>query len=113
MPRPGMCWRHVILGTLNSWLPGDERGFRNRKHRIHSIGDYKTPPPAVEHIGLRIFNEKASGEPIILPKQLRKTVGEAILEHLQGGEFQVLAVAIAGMHAHILVELPDDKKAIK
>ncbi|HEX3314753.1 MAG TPA: hypothetical protein VHR72_07680 [Gemmataceae bacterium] len=31
------------LSTYGSWLPGNPRGFRSRKHRIHSSGDYKNP----------------------------------------------------------------------
>ena len=26
MPRAGMRWRHVVISTVNSWLPGDPRG---------------------------------------------------------------------------------------
>ena len=48
MPRPNKCWWHVTLSTYGSWLPGDQRGFRSRKHKIHSSGDYKNPPPASE-----------------------------------------------------------------
>jgi hypothetical protein len=42
---PGNKWRHVIIKTRSSWLHGDERGFRDRGHRIHSSGDYKHGPP--------------------------------------------------------------------
>ncbi|HSZ58001.1 MAG TPA: hypothetical protein VK797_20225 [Tepidisphaeraceae bacterium] len=46
MPAPGKKWRHVIINTRSSWLHGDERGFRNRGHRIHLkikaiVGDAK------------------------------------------------------------------------
>src|SRR5262249_17500638 len=51
MPAEGKLWRHVIISTLNSWLPGDPRGFRAVNHKIHSSGDYKNPPPG-EHAGL-------------------------------------------------------------
>src|SRR5947207_10093448 len=47
------AWIHVVVGTYRSWDFGDERGFRSRKHRIHSSGDYKNPPPKREHEGLR------------------------------------------------------------
>jgi REP element-mobilizing transposase RayT len=113
MPRPGMCWRHVVLGTLNSWLPGDERGFRTRDHKLHSSGDYKSPPPPDEHAGLHRYAKKASGEPVIIPVSIRKVVGETILQHFEKAELRVLAIAVAGMHTHILVELPEDKKAAK
>jgi hypothetical protein len=52
MPKPGMRWRHCVIGTHNSWLPGDPRGFRAIDHKIHSSGDYKNPPPEGEHSGL-------------------------------------------------------------
>jgi REP element-mobilizing transposase RayT len=113
MPNPGMRWRHVILGALNSWLPGDERGFRTRDHKLHSSGDYKSPPPVDEHAGLRRHSKKISGDPIVIPKKLRDIVGNAILKQLQKLELRILAIAVAGMHVHILVELPDDKKEMK
>jgi hypothetical protein len=53
-----MRWRMITISTKRSWLPGDQRGFRNRQHRIHSSGDYKNPPPRWEHEGLRRYNEK-------------------------------------------------------
>ena len=114
MPSPGMRWRHVILGTLNSWLPGDPRGFRTRDHKLHSSGDYKAPPPPEEHApAARRHSENISGDPVIIPKSPREKVGTAIIKKLQSIRLRVLAIAVAGMHTHILVELPDDKKAIK
>jgi hypothetical protein len=47
-------WRHVIISTRRSWLHGDAREFRSRRHRIHSLGDYRNIPPAGEHAGLTI-----------------------------------------------------------
>jgi hypothetical protein len=49
MPLPGMAWRHLVIFTHNSWLPGDPRGFRSQNHKILSSGDYKNPPPPGEH----------------------------------------------------------------
>ena len=51
MPAEGMLWRHVICHAKNTWLHGDERGFRDRDHRAHSSGDYYNPPPKDEHQG--------------------------------------------------------------
>jgi hypothetical protein len=51
MAQPGMLWRHVIINTFCTWLHSDERGFRSRKHRIHSSGDYRRRPPKGEHAG--------------------------------------------------------------
>src|SRR5689334_15714312 len=82
MPRPGMLWRHVIISTFNSWLPGDVHGFRNKKHRIHSSGDYKNPPPLNEHAGLRRYAKVISEEPVVVPPELRSIVGRAIVTKL-------------------------------
>lgn len=111
MPQPGMCWRHIVISTLNSWLPGDERGFRSRDHKIHSSGAYKNPPPQGEHAGLHRYSQRISGEPIVIPKSLRPTIGEAMIESLK--DHQLLVLSVGGMHAHLLIELPDEIKLIK
>src|SRR4051812_17768658 len=105
MPRAGYSWRHVVISTHRSWLPGDARGFRNRGHRIHSSGDYESPPPKLEHAGLRLENLKW-GEPVEIERELRATVGRAIDAALQAMKLEVVAVSVSGMHAHVLVELP-------
>jgi REP element-mobilizing transposase RayT len=107
MPKAGMRWRHCVIGTFNSWLPGDPRGFRSKDHKVHSSGDYKNRPPVDEHAGLYQYSKSISGAPVIIPRQLREVVGERILEKLRTLNYQVLAIAVAGMHAHFLVELPD------
>lgn len=53
-----MKWRHVVISTRSSWLPGSPRGWRSRNHKRHSSGDYKKPPPPDEHEGLREYVEK-------------------------------------------------------
>src|SRR6266849_268543 len=103
MPKPGMCWRHVVISTVNSWLPGDPRGFRSRNHKIHSSGDYKNPPPKGEHSGLYQFSKRISGEPVVIPQELRPVAGRAMIRKIRKLDYQVLAVSVAGMHAHMLV----------
>ncbi len=113
MPKAGMRWRHVVISTVNSWLPGDPRGFRSRKHKIHSSGDYKHRPPPGEHAGLHAYHQRNSGRPVIISPELRPVVGRAILAKLKKLEHQVLAVSVAGMHTHFLAELPDDVALIR
>jgi REP element-mobilizing transposase RayT len=108
-----MRWRHVVIGTVNSWLPGDPRGFRTWRHKVHSSGDYRDLPPAGEHAGLFARSKQISGDPVILADDLRETVGKAILQKLEKLQYQVLVLAVAGMHCHFLAELPDDLKAIR
>ncbi|HEX3316343.1 MAG TPA: transposase [Gemmataceae bacterium] len=113
MPNPGMCWRHVVFGPLNSWLPGDARGFRTRDHKLHSSGDYINPPPPDEHARLLKYSQNMSDDPVILPNELREVVGKAVLKKLQEEQTRVLAIAVAGMHVHCFAELPEDKRVAK
>jgi hypothetical protein len=113
MPTFGKRWRHVIVNTRCSWLHGDLRGFRNRKHRIHSSGDYRSPPPPEEHAGLRKYHQRRSGEPIRIPPPARGRAGLAFVRRLRKEEHRVLAVAVSGEHLHALVELPDDPAQIR
>jgi len=110
---PGKRWRHVIVNTHNTWLHGDLRGFRNREHRIHSSGDYRNPPPADEHAGLRAYHEQRSGEAVRLPYAVLQAVGEAVVENLGHREHDLAAIAIATNHLHMLVELPDHVQEIR
>ncbi len=113
MPKPGMRWRHVTLGTHNSWLPGDPRGFRSNQHKIHSSGDYKHPPPPGEHAGLFAYAKSISGPAIIIPQDCRAMVGKKILKKLHECKYETLAFAVGGMHTHIQVELPDSLPLIR
>jgi hypothetical protein len=103
----------MVISTLNSWLPGDPRGFRTKGHDIHSSGDYKHPPPKGEHAGLHQYSKQISGNPVVIPRDLREVVGRAILAKLRKLDYQVLVIAVAGMHCHFLVELPEDIKRVR
>jgi hypothetical protein len=108
MPTAGKKWRHVIVNTRSSWLPGDVRGFRNRGHRLHSSGDYRHPPPPEEHEGLYKYNAGHARGEIRLPRELRPIIGKTFRSHFLSCEHCVLAVAVTKVHAHALVELPDN-----
>jgi len=105
MPTPRTRWYHVTWNTLSSWLPGDERGFRNRHHRIHSSGDYKHRPPKSEHAGLRIYNEKRAAPPVFIAPTVRARIFEAILEFMNRRGIQILCISVSDQHVHILVKL--------
>ncbi|MEM9414567.1 MAG: hypothetical protein AAGA29_03695 [Planctomycetota bacterium] len=108
MPHPGKRWYHVTIGTYNSWLPGDPRGFRSHDHRIHSSGDHKHPPPAGEHAGLHAHAKTHSGPTVVLPDVLRSTVCGKLVTSLQSRSHRVLIACVGGMHVHLLAELPGD-----
>jgi REP element-mobilizing transposase RayT len=113
MPKEGLQWWHVIISTYNSWLPGDERGFRSRDHKIHSSGDYKSPPPADEHAGLRRYHQQHAGEVVVIPQECRETVGQAILAKLNKLGYRVLVISVAATHSHWLSELPEDEREVR
>src|SRR5438552_2910605 len=95
-------------GTYRSWDFGDERGFRSRKHRIHSSRDYKNPPPRKEHEGLRKRSQRNAAPRVEIPQHLRKKLCAAFIRKLQNLDCQVIAGAVAGRHGHFLVEMPYD-----
>ena len=104
---------HVTLGTKNSWLPGDPRGFRSRNHKVHSSGDHRSPPPPGEHAGLYRYSQQTSGKPIILPLQEREKVACQIVASLDRHNCPLLVISVGGMHVHLLVELPNDRREVK
>jgi REP element-mobilizing transposase RayT len=113
MPRPGRLWRHVIINTVGTWLHGNERGFRTRKHRIHSTGDYKHRPPPGEHIGLNEYHVMRSQAEVHILDPQRAEIGRTIAKYLMDNGHRVLAVAVTKVHAHFLVELPGALRDVK
>ncbi len=113
MPGDPLIWRHVVLSTRGSWLPGDPRGFRNRDHRLHSSGDYKTPPPVGEHLALHRAISRRCAATVTIPADLRERVGLALLEKLRQFDMTSLTLAICGQHAHWLASLPVDPQQAK
>jgi len=113
MPSRAKVWRHVMVSTRCTWLHGDKRGFRSRKHRIHSSGDYKNRPPPHEHAGLREHHQSRSGDPVSIRPHLRQAVAKAFLARLNQEGYLVLAIAVSGQHVHALVLLPDHRALIR
>jgi hypothetical protein len=113
MPRPGFLWRHVIINTKNTWLHGDERGFRSRNPNIRSSGDYKHRPPPEEYRKLREYFEKIAGAEVHFERHLRPIVGRAIASYLRALRYRVLSVAVGKVHAHAVVELPEPRAMVK
>ena len=111
---PGRCvlWKvgldmryHIMWSTYGSWLPGDPRGFRTRHHRQHVEGDYKSPPPAGKYDGLHDHAKRSLNKPpVVIPRNLRETVGLAILERFATEDVGVSAVSVGGQHVHVAVD---------
>ena len=103
-------WYHVILSTYGSWLYGDPRGFRTRRHREHVEGDYKNPPPPGRYADReRRSRESLKCDPICLPEMLRPSVGAALRERLEQLGAFVLCISAGGQHVHALAKMPGSK----
>src|SRR5687768_3043997 len=113
MPRYAHLWRHCMINTLNTWLHGDERGFRSRNRDIESTGDYKHRPPPEEYRKLREYFEEHAGDEVHLEKDLRPIVGRAMVAYPKSEKFRALGAAVGKVHAHIVVELPKDLSKVK
>jgi len=95
-------WFHITFSTYGSWLPGDARGFRSWRHRVHSSGDYKNPPPPGEHEGLRGYAQaRMTRPPVTLTREQRRTCVLAMVEKLQEKGAEVLAIPVGARHVHV------------
>jgi hypothetical protein len=100
-------WYHVTGGTYGTWLRGDARGWRDKKHRTHVEGDYRHRPPEgaydalLEHVVASMKHPPAR----LSPDQ-RRIVGQAMVEKLLALESQVLSFALDAVHYHFLVRFP-------
>ena len=102
----GRAWFHVQWSTFGTWLPGDPRGFRNHKHRIHSSGDYKNPPPKGEHAGLRRYAQRVMhGKAVTLSSPLRERVRDEIVRKSIDLGLDPRALAVCFNHVHLLANL--------
>jgi len=110
---PDYRWFHVVLTTYGTWLYGDPRGFRTRRHMEHIEGDYKNPPPAGKYAEQeQRSRERLKHDPVHLSTNLKSLVGQSLVDRLQSLGAFVLAVAVATKHAHLLVKLPPSKATL-
>ncbi len=97
-------WAHVVTSTRGHWVPGDERGFRNRERRALSTGDYKNPPPPEEHSGLRRYARGLASPTVVPTPDQRRRVGEALIEKLRQMEIETVVLACGALHTHVLMK---------
>ena len=102
-------WYHVTGSTCGTWLPGDPRGWRTRKHRRHVEGDYKSPPPPGQDAALlHAAQERLTQPPVHLDVDQRRIGGQAAVEKLVHQGIEVLAFSLDAVHLHILGRFQDD-----
>ena len=103
-------WYHVNGNTYGTWLPGDPRGWRERKHKTHVNGDYKNPPPAGSgdalHGHAKILLKQS---PVRLTTLQRAIAGRAMAEMLALQQIEVLAVSLDAIHFHVLARFPNSQ----
>jgi hypothetical protein len=100
-------WYHVTGGAYGTWLRGDERGWRDRKHKTHVEGDYKNPPPEGEFDALlEHVQHSMKCPPTKLTPAERKVGGQAMVEKLLEQGVEVLSFSLDAVHYHFLCRLP-------
>jgi hypothetical protein len=100
-------WFHFIATTYGAWLPGDERGFRTRHHRLHVEGDYKNPPPREQFADIREGSKALlKQQPTVIASKWRPIVGDAVRKRLEELGAFVLCLSVSGQHVHVLAKIP-------
>ena len=84
--------------TYGTWLQGDKRGYV--KNGITLGANFQ-----LEKSNKRLLKH----DKIIIPKNLRKTVENAILQEAEQIGQKVYAIAVCSNHVHIVAESTDEK----
>ncbi len=96
-------WMHIEWHTFGTWLPGDPRGFRSRDHRIHSSGDYRSPPPPGEHAGLHAYAKRVMHRaPVVLTGTQQIRICAQLEEKIEREGFEVALLSVSITHVHLL-----------
>jgi hypothetical protein len=101
-------WYHVDGHTYGTWLPGDPRGWRERKHREYVPGNYKDPPPP--GFGADMLSRSRGRmrfPPVRFTAPQRQAAWQAMVEKLIERRVQVIALSQDAVHYHILARFLD------
>lgn len=104
-------WYHITLGTYGHWLPGDDRGWRERHHRRHVHGSLRTPPqPSKWAQGLhRYAGSRLKRPPFTFSPADFPTVGQHFMTSLRIQQVPVAAISVGDEHCHLLLRCDDDE----
>ncbi|MDY7107662.1 MAG: hypothetical protein SYC29_03405 [Planctomycetota bacterium] len=98
---------HAICTLYGNWPPGDPRGWRSRRHKRHSSGDYKDPPPPGEHEGLhRHARSSMTTAPARLRPDQYPLVGRAFLWKRNALGCSARILSCGPTHLHVLFDGP-------
>jgi hypothetical protein len=105
---PWRNWYHCVGNTYGTWLPGDPRGWRSRKHRYHCEGDYKCPPPPGVYEGMhQQSRERMKRDAILLNDDAKRIACDAFARKLLQKDIPISAVAITSRGYHIVGQFAD------
>jgi hypothetical protein len=90
----GFVAYHIVWHTYGSWLPGDERGWVDRR----------SPEVQAGRPGLwRHARDAMTEEPVILTVEQRKLVASVCQEHCRIREWLLHAINVLKTHVHAVI----------
>jgi hypothetical protein len=96
-------WYHCKSSTFGTWLPGDERGFRTRKHREHVEGDNRNPPAAGMYAQRNaIVRARLTRPAVVLTAQQRDLTLAEVVDSLRRHDVEIIAMCASATHMHVL-----------
>src|SRR5438874_5449900 len=103
---PWNAWYHCTLHTYGTWLRGDPRGWRSRRHREHVDGDYKHRPPKGEYDAQFKHSKSLMKRDAVKidEDKIIEFVLRALVNRLTEFQIPVAVSAFDGIHAHILAQ---------
>src|SRR6266496_1335079 len=97
-------WYHCTGSTYGTWVRGDPRGWRSRKHHEHVDGDYKNPPPAGKYDRQYQHSQRLmKRERVVLTPEQRAFACRAMVEALLERDVDVVGFCVAAKHWHGLL----------
>ena len=87
--------------TYGTWLPGDARGWVDRRRRHGEV--VEAPDPEREATA----REAMRGEPVKLDPELRALVREALLDSAGRRDWSVHALQVRSNHVHVVLSAGD------
>ncbi|NJL31980.1 MAG: hypothetical protein HC898_10295 [Phycisphaerales bacterium] len=92
----------ITIHTYGSWLPGRAPGYVDRRH--NQFGESILSPDRQLH---ELKQKQIDQKVILLNKQMRHVVDQAIREHLSVANLALEAMHVRTNHVHMVVQVGD------